>query len=1318
MDIVVTTDLAHMARDLGLPVDQVQRTVELLDEGNTVPFITRYRKDQTGGFDEEQIRRIRTAVTKARMLAERKQTILKSIESQGKLDKDLIGQIKSAQSTKRLEDLYLPYKPKKQTLATVARQRGLQPLADEVLTASPLAADLDLRTGDYLNPDAGLFARADVLLGVGHLLAETFSERADLRSKLRRILRNTGRLVSTRATPAEESVPQGASPPASQDTPAAKSAGKTASPPKESAAKSPKADESAPGAADDSQSPKNATPPPDATQPADADQAALPPTAVADGTSPPAETPTGGSPTESSDTIPPDQPSNSEAASESVTQAEPEKTAEPPSANEDGGANSTAPDASASENPEPSAEPPSEVASNDSAAPADASDTSPADNASSEPAAATEEQTSPQPEQAAQQPETASGQEPAASGQEQDAPSQVSGEAPSEEPADAKVEESKLSEKTDPTVPSVAKVVAPPADKAKAEKVKKEKKKKSKKEKDREKKEKAFKDYFDFKEDLSRLLPHRILAINRGERAKILKVRIESDTEQMVREAEKLLIAPEHPHAEFLRGVVRDALTRLVWPGLEREIRRELTEKAEAHAVEVFARNLRHLLLTPPLHGHRVLAIDPGFRSGCKMAALDEFGNVLGHGVIHFVGREERKRKARYRLIEMIRLHRLSVVAIGNGTACRDVEQLVADVIAYELKDLDVAYCVVNEAGASVYSTSGLGREELPDYDATLRSAISIGRRLLDPLSELVKINPSNIGVGLYQHDVKAKHLRESLDAVVESCVNYVGVDVNTASPALLRYVSGLNQLTARRLYDYRLQHGPFKNREQLKDVPGFGAATFVQAAGFLKISNGDNPLDATWIHPESYDVSRRVLERLNSSVSDLSVGDEPSATSTPIGATTELASAAADPVAAGHEGGPAMQPTVVGDAVTIVVEPAVIIEPAAAAAEPAPVEETAGAGAPASDGTSETPTGPDAVPGETEAAADVAEPPAGESSEEAVADTAAGAARPDEERTAAEPTAVEPPTEAAVSEAVQPPTADAAGDAAEHISTRAQDAVDQQTPPSPPPSQKPAVAAPSTVALATRIADVDVDAFTVELGIGKLLLKDILASLARPMRDPREGLPRPIFRRGIVKIDDLEAGMALEGTVLNVVDFGVFVDIGLNDSALIHVSRLADRYVRDPHDVVSVGDIIKVWVVDVDKKRRRVSLTAIKPGTERKPAERRGRRDRDKKKGAQPPRGGAAGKKPAQGRGAKPAGGRGRQTRPRAKPQYKPKPKPKPVVPITKAMKEGKEPMRTFSDLQQFFQLQKDKPEEKKPSDNAAKEPEEKKTDSEKDAT
>ncbi|MEX2560575.1 MAG: helix-hairpin-helix domain-containing protein, partial [Pirellulales bacterium] len=612
---------------------------------------------------------------------------------------------------------------------------------------------------------------------------------------------------------------------------------------------------------------------------------------------------------------------------------------------------------------------------------------------------------------------------------------------------------------------------------------------------------KAFRDYFNYNESLGKIPPHRVLAINRGEKAGALRVKVETDLEAMYQAVDELLVPAGHPHAAFLAGCGRDALARLVLPSLEREVRRELTDRAEAHAVGVFARNLRNLLLQPPIRDRRVLAIDPGFKSGCKLVALDEFGKPLDHGVAHVIGKPERRAEANQKVADLVRRHQLGVVAIGNGTACRETEQWISDLIAGELAEQKVAYVIVNEAGASVYSTSRLGREEFPEYDATLRGAISIGRRLQDPLSELVKIDPANIGVGMYQHDVKAKHLRESLDAVVASCVNYVGVDLNSASPALLRYVSGLNQLTAQRVFDYRTARGPFKSREELKSIQGFGEATFVQAAGFLKIVGGSNPLDATWIHPESYQAAHQALARLDATPDDLA---------------------------------------------------------------------------------------------DAQRAAQVAE----------------------------------------------------------------------------------------------RAAQVELEKLTGEINVGALTLADIVAQLARPGRDPRESLPLPIFKRGVLKLDDLTAGMELSGTVLNVVDFGAFIDVGLKDSGLVHISQLANKFVQDPHEVVSVGDIVHVWVLEVDKDRRRVSLTMIEPGT---------RRQSESRRGAVPPAQGAgqparAGGRPP--RAARPAAQAGRPAgdKPKFKspgPPSKPRPaRPRPVVPLTKDMKEGKAPLRTFGDLKQFLDL------------------------------
>jgi protein Tex len=1025
MSATLSLDTSHIARDLQLRFEQVDATLALLDAGNTVPFITRYRKDQTGGLDELQIRQIQQRADSLRMLNERKQTILRSIDSQGKLTPELAAEIEAAQSTKRLDDLYLPFKPKKQTLATTARERGLELLAEEILSGAMSGAELDARAADFANPDKGVPTAAEALLGAGHIIAEQFSEHADLRARLRKIMRKSGRLVSKKI----ETESKEEKKPFEMETPAVDAA--VASEPEPSV--------------------------PEPSAPASDAASDLTPTANA------------------IENLP----------------------AEPEASNTD-----TDTDVAASAEIAEDA-----AASGDVVADADSS---------SETASATESA------------ETVT-----------DAPPP---------PTDA---------------PAAEVAPPPPAPRPAAKKAPKKKPAKTKKDEKHERLLKALSDYFDFQEDIKRIPAHRVLAINRGERAKVLRVRVDADVASMEQAADELMIQKEHPNADLLRGCLRDALNRLVLPSLEREIRRELTDNAEEHAVDVFARNLRHLLLQPPIHNYRVLAIDPGFRSGCKLAALDEFGGLLDHGIMHIVGKDKDATlaQAKAKMAEVVRQHNLSVVAIGNGTACRETERLVAELIG-ELKsadNYDLAYVIVNEAGASVYSTSSLGRDEFPQYDATLRGAISIGRRLLDPLSELVKIEPANIGVGLYQHDVKAKHLRESLDAVVESCVNFVGVDLNTASPALLRYVSGLNQLTAQRVYEHRTQNGPFKSREQLMEVAGFGEATFVQAAGFLKIGGGENPLDATWIHPESYDSARSVLEKVGGSVAELA-------------------------------------------------------------------------------------------------------------SKESVAE------------------------------------------------------------------------------LAEKTSAVNVNELSTELGVGNHLLRDIIAQLVRPGRDPREELPKPVFKHGVLKMEDLTPGMELSGTVLNVVDFGAFVDIGLHDSGLVHVSQMANRFIRDPHEVVAVGDVVKVWVATIDKDRRRVGLSMLAPGTEREhpPRGRQGqdRQGQNRQGGQARPAGQGQGRRDGQGgqaqtegapatgagtvqtgggqgnrggggrfdrqgggrqggggqggggrRGGGGGGGGGGNQRRFNQPHQQPRPKPKPVVPLTKAMEEGKEPLRTFGDLMQFYQKKKDDP-------------------------
>ncbi len=974
-------DLSRIAQDLQIRKLQVESAVQLLDEGNTVPFITRYRKERTGGLDEEVIRIIQARVQSQRQLNDRKTTILKTIETQGKLTDELRDALLAADTPKRLEDLYLPYKPKKRSLATTARERGLEPLALAVWNRDPAVANLEEILSTLINPEKELNTVEDVLTGVQHILAEVIAETADVRAAVRHVLWENARIGTTKSEKLNEN--QG----------------------------------------------------------------------------------------------------------------------------------------------------------------------------------------------------------------------------------------------------------------------------------------REYKSYFNFTEAVKQIPPHRVLAINRGEKENALVLKLDFDPDAVKRAALSQLPLEGHPQVAFIEFVAADALSRLLLPSLEREIRKELTMRAEGHAVRVFARNLRSLLLAPPLRGRRILAIDPGFRSGCKLAALDETGNLLEQTVIFPHPPQNRRADAKAKLEQMVRRHQTSVIAIGNGTACRETEEVVSDLIA-ELEGrrngvpsaenavasssapatssevpntenavlstqnavlstenavpstenpvpstenaglgtensvlstenavpsppadaapppaeaaapapppppppeplpeapADLAYVIVNEAGASVYSASPVGREEFPDFDATTRGTISIGRRLQDPLSELVKIDPQNVGVGLYQHDVNPKQLKESLEAIIESCVNQVGVDLNTASIPLLRHVSGLNQLVARDLVEYRKQNGPFKNREQLRDVPNVGPVRWVQAAGFLKIDKAEDPLDTTWIHPESYPIARQLLADL--------------------------------------------------------------------------------------------------------------------------------------------------------------------GYAPEALTDRAK--IDE---------------------LRQKLSSVSPEEVAQRLQAGVPTVQDIMDALARPGRDPRDELPPPIFKKGILRLEDLQPGMELKGTVLNVVDFGAFVDIGIKDTGLVHISQMANRYVKSPYDVTAVGDVVNVWVISVDPQEHKVSLSMIKPGSERRPQERGAppprqerreppqqghgegqRQDQGQGQGhgrGGPPRGRRpAGGPPGQRRGGPPPqrreggpppqeagageggrhhqGGRGGPPRRRGGPlPAAPPPTRKPARPVAKpklsqAQLKGEANLRTFSELAAFLEAQKKKPDE-----------------------
>ena len=716
-------DVKRVAAELHLRYDQVQHTVQLLDEGNTVPFITRYRKERTGNLHEEQIREIQERVISLRHLAERAADILRLIETQGKLTPELKKAIEQADSLKRLDDLYLPFRPKRRSRATMAKERGLEPLAESIWNQTVTQASLPDSAAKFVNAELEIPDVSKALEGAADIIAERIGDDANLRELCRKVARESGQLTSFGTKSADQTHPE-------------------------------------------------------------------------------------------------------------------------------------------------------------------------------------------------------------------------------------------------------------------------------------------FRDYFEYSEPVSKIPPHRILALNRGEEQKALRVTFSWDEDRANKITCDHLQLERHTCREFMTTCAVDALGRFIQPALDREFRRDLTEKAERHAISVFAQNLRNLLLQPPLHSQRVLAIDPGFRTGCKLAVLDEIGTVVVVDVMYILS-DEKKVEAKSKLTTLIREHGCHVIVIGNGTACRETEELVAELISSECPD--VQYIVVNEAGASIYSTSSVAQQEFPQLDAIARGTISIGRRLQDPLSELVKIEPQHIGVGMYQHDLNIKQLKDALDQVVESCVNYVGVDLNRASSSLLAHVSGFNQLLARRIVEYREKQGSFTDRQQLLNVPGIGPATFTQAAGFLKL-DGDEPLDNTWIHPESYEIARKLLVRCSLS--------------------------------------------------------------------------------------------PDNV-------------------------------RPSSDRSILK----------------------------ERLSG----------------------------VIASRLAE--------ELGCGIPTLEDILEDLQRPGRDPRADLPPPVFRRGVLSLSDIEVGMELQGTVLNVVDFGAFIDVGLKDSALVHISQLSTQFVRSPHDIVSIGDVIKVWVLSVDRDRKRVGLTMIAPG-------------------------------------------------------------------------------------------------------------------------
>lgn len=512
-----------------------------------------------------------------------------------------------------------------------------------------------------------------------------------------------------------------------------------------------------------------------------------------------------------------------------------------------------------------------------------------------------------------------------------------------------------------------------------------------------------FEMYYDFSEPIKKVANHRILATNRGEKEKVLTIKIEIDTDRLEKQIEQQEVKGHHAGTGYIKEAIKDSLKRLIMPSIEREIRSDLTEQAETHAIEVFSVNLKHLLLQPPLKGKQILGVDPAFRTGCKLAVINPFGSFVAKGVMYPHPPVSKTKEAEQILLQFINDYDVSLIAIGNGTASRETEQFIADLI--QKHKLDVQFIIVNEAGASVYSASEVARNEFPDFQVEERSAVSIGRRVQDPLSELVKIDPKSIGVGQYQHDVNQKALENALNFVVETAVNQVGVDVNTASQSLLQHVAGLSPQIAQNIINYREENGALTHHKQISKVKRLGPKTFEQSIGFLRIVNGKEPLDNTAIHPESYQVAYQLLEEEGLTEADI-----------------------------------------------------------------------------------------------------------------------------------------------------------------------------------------------GSKALKDKLSGLDIQATAEKLNVGVPTLEDIVAALVAPNRDPRDEYKTPILKSNVLSIEDLTKGMKLSGTVRNVVDFGAFVDIGVKQDGLVHVSQLSKRFVKNPMDIVNVGDIVDVWVLSADAEKHKVSLTMINP--------------------------------------------------------------------------------------------------------------------------
>ena len=807
---------------------QVEAAVKLIDEGNTIPFISRYRKEATGSLNDEVLRNLYERLNYLRNLEEKKTSVMASIEEQGKLTEDLKNKILAAETLVVVEDLYRPYRPKRKTRASVAKEKGLDGLAD-LIREQKFSGSLEEAAAAYVNPEKGAADTKEALQGAQDILAEGISDEADYRMYIRKITMDEGKLTSTARDEKAQSV---------------------------------------------------------------------------------------------------------------------------------------------------------------------------------------------------------------------------------------------------------------------------------------------YEMYYQYEEPLKKAAGHRVLALNRGEAEKFLTVKVEAPRDRILQYLAKKVITEENPVTEVvLRAVIEDSYDRLIAPAIERDIRNELTEKAEEGAISVFGKNLEQLLMQPPIAGHVVLGWDPAFRTGCKLAVVDATGKVLDTKVIYPTAPQNKVEEAKKELKKLIEKYDISLISVGNGTASRESEQVIVDLIK-ELKK-PVQYVIVNEAGASVYSASKLATEEFPQFDVGQRSAASIARRLQDPLSELVKIDPKSIGVGQYQHDMNQKKLGEALGGVVEDCVNRVGVDLNTASAPLLEYISGISRTVAKNIVEYREANGRFTNRKQLLKVPKLGPKAFEQCAGFLRIADGENPLDATSVHPESYPATMELLKKLELSMEDV-----------------RMLQAEAKKGRAAQNTSGADSKNTSGDA----------------ARQNVSAKNKANRKDRRQNGFNIRNT--DTAMGRALAAAmqgmtlDADNGGTGKKGANASGRSGAGASN----------------------------AANASTGAAAGSSTSG--------------SQKTAAVS----ALERRIPDKK--RLAEELGIGEITLTDIVRELEKPARDPREDMPRPILRSDVLDMKDLKPGMVLKGTVRNVIDFGVFVDIGVHQDGLVHISQITDRFIKHPLEAVSVGDIVDVKVLDVDPVKKRIGLT------------------------------------------------------------------------------------------------------------------------------